>query len=148
MAKIALIVGTTLGGTEYVADDMAAQLVELGHEAHVYLTPNLIDFDLNQLWLIVSSTHGAGDLPDNIQPFYKQLTASERDLSGLQFALCAIGDSSYDTFCLGPEKIIAELRRMGADPFVDKIQIDIQVDPVPEEPALAWLAQWQSQLKS
>lgn len=147
MANIALIVGTTLGGTEYVADDMAAQLVELGHEAEVYLTAELTNISTHDLWLIVSSTHGAGELPDNLLPFYEQLLETDRDLSGLKYALCAIGDSSYDTFCQGPEKIIDQLKRLGADPFVDKIQIDIQADPVPEEPALAWLSLWQSQLK-
>ncbi|MBB1269772.1 FMN-binding protein MioC [Shewanella sp. SR44-3] len=143
MAKIALIVGTTLGGTEYVADDMAAQLVELGHQAEVYMQAELMKLSAESLWLIVSSTHGAGELPDNIKPFYEQLMASDRDLRGLKFALCAIGDSNYDTFCHGPEKIIDQLKRLGGDPFVDKIQIDIQSTPVPEEPALAWLAQWQ-----
>lgn len=31
MAKIELIVGTTLGSAEYVADELAAQLEERGH---------------------------------------------------------------------------------------------------------------------
>lgn len=146
MANIALIVGTTLGGTEYVADDMAAQLTEIGHQVEVFMQADLLQLSADSLWIIVSSTHGAGELPDNIQPFYEQLMASDRDLSGLKFALCAIGDSSYDTFCQGPEKIIDQLKHLGGDPFVDKIQIDIQSTPVPEEPALAWLAQWQDQL--
>jgi MioC protein len=146
MAKIVLIVGTTLGGTEYVADDMAAQLTEIGHQVEVLIQADLAKLSAEYLWIIVSSTHGAGELPDNIQPFYEQLMASDRDLSGLKFALCAIGDSSYDTFCQGPEKIIDQLKRLGGDPIVDKIQIDIQSTPVPEDPALAWLAQWQDQL--
>ncbi|GGQ25741.1 FMN-binding protein MioC [Shewanella litoralis] len=147
MAKIALLVGTTLGSSEYVADEMAEQLTQLNHHTEVFIDPQLAQLSDFSMWIIVSSTHGAGDLPDNIVPFYKQLMLEMPDLNGIQHALCAIGDSSYDTFCQGPEKIIDLLVQCGSKPIVDKIQIDVQQDPVPEEPALAWLIPWQSKIK-
>ncbi|HAY96294.1 FMN-binding protein MioC [Shewanella sp.] len=146
MAKIEVIVGTTLGSAEYVADEMMAQLTEQGHQVQVHLTPTLCEIDTHALWIIVSSTHGAGDLPDNIQPFFNEITDQKLDLSQVNFALCAIGDSSYDTFCQGPEKLISAIQDCDAKVFVDKIQIDVQLDPVPEDPALAWLAQWQQDI--
>ncbi|MCL1059484.1 FMN-binding protein MioC [Shewanella sp. Choline-02u-19] len=146
MAKVELLVGTTLGSAEYVADEMSAQLNDLGHETIVHLAPNLDDLDPKSLWLIACSTHGAGDLPDNIVPFMDEILAKKPDLLTTQFALCAIGDSSYDTFCQGPEKLVEALALCGAQVFVDKIQIDVQYDPIPEEPALAWLSGWQDQL--
>ncbi|EGT3628169.1 FMN-binding protein MioC [Shewanella sp. SP2S2-4] len=146
MAKIEVIVGTTLGSAEYVADEMMAQLTDQGHQVQVHLTPTLCEIDTHALWIIVSSTHGAGDLPDNIQPFFNEITEQKPDLSQVNFALCAIGDSSYDTFCQGPEKLISAIQDCDAKAFVDKIQIDVQLDPVPEDPALAWLAQWQQDI--
>ncbi|WOT05243.1 FMN-binding protein MioC [Shewanella youngdeokensis] len=146
MAKIEILVGTTLGSAEYVADELADQLSEIGHEANIHLTPNLDDLDLNSLWIIASSTHGAGDLPDNIVPFLTQIQTLKPDLSATKFAVCAIGDSSYDTFCQGPEKLVEQLSLCGAQVFVDKIQIDIQYDHIPEEAAIAWLTCWQDQL--
>ncbi|QQX80294.1 FMN-binding protein MioC [Shewanella sp. KX20019] len=146
MAKVELLVGTTLGSAEYVADEISAQLNDLGHETIIHLAPNLEDLDPNSLWLISSSTHGAGDLPDNIVPFLDEILAKKPDLANTQFALCAIGDSSYDTFCQGPEKLVDALALCGAQVFVDKIQIDVQYDPIPEEAALAWLSGWQDQL--
>jgi MioC protein len=146
MAKIEVIVGTTLGSAEYVADEMMAQLTEQGHQVQVHLTPTLCEIDTHALWIIVSSTHGAGDLPDNIQPFFNEITEQKPDLSQVNFALCAIGDSSYDTFCQGPEKLISAIQDCDAKAFVNKIQIDVQLDPVPEDPALAWLAQWQQDI--
>ncbi|MBB1437709.1 FMN-binding protein MioC [Shewanella sp. SG41-4] len=143
MAKIALLVGTTLGGSEYVADEMAAQLAELEHQTEVFIEPNIDELADFPVWILVCSTHGAGDLPDNIVPFHKQLMIEIPDLKHIKFALCAIGDSSYDTFCQGPEKITALLLQHGSKAIVDKIQIDVQRDPIPEEPALAWLLQWQ-----
>ncbi|MCH1931779.1 FMN-binding protein MioC [Shewanella sp. A25] len=146
MTQIAILVGTTLGSSEYIADEMQAQLTSLGHQADCYLDPNLDELSSYPLWIIVSSTHGAGDLPDNIQPFCKQVMLNNPDLSKVSFALCAIGDSSYDTFCHGPEKLIEAIEFCGAKAIVDKIQIDVQQDPVPEDPALAWLSQWQDQI--
>jgi MioC protein len=143
MANVALLVGTTLGGSEYVADELAAQLDELNHQTKVFIEPNIDELADFSVWLLVCSTHGAGDLPDNIVPFHKQLMIEMPDLNHIKFALCAIGDSSYDTFCQGPEKITALLLQNGSKAIVDKIQIDVQRDPIPEEPALAWLLQWQ-----
>ncbi|MEH6736563.1 MAG: FMN-binding protein MioC [Shewanella sp.] len=143
MAKVALLVGTTLGGSEYVADELAAQLDELNHQTKVFIEPNIDELADFPVWILVCSTHGAGDLPDNIVPFHKQLMIEMPDLNHIKFALCAIGDSSYDTFCQGPEKITALLLQNGSKAIVDKIQIDVQRDPIPEEPALAWLLQWQ-----
>ncbi|MGL6124121.1 MAG: FMN-binding protein MioC, partial [Shewanella sp.] len=110
MAKIEVIVGTTLGSAEYVADEMMAQLTAQGHQVQVHLIPILCEIDTHALWIIVSSTHGAGDLPDNIQPFFNEITEQKPDLSQVNFALCAIGDSSYDTFCQGPEKLISAIQ--------------------------------------
>ena len=58
----------------------------------------------------------------------------------MNFALCAIGDSSYDTFAKALKKLISAIQDCDAKAFVDKIQIDVQLDPVPEDPALAWLS--------
>ncbi|QFU25080.1 FMN-binding protein MioC [Shewanella eurypsychrophilus] len=146
MSKIDILVGTTLGNAEYVADEFSTVLSGLGHENIVHMTPKLADLDPKSLWLIVSSTHGAGDLPDNIVPFFDEISIQKPDLSDTKYAICAIGDSSYDTFCQGPEKLAQVLEECQAKVYVDKIQIDVQYDHTPEDPALAWLAQWQDQL--
>ncbi|MBV7315594.1 FMN-binding protein MioC [Shewanella sp. NIFS-20-20] len=146
MSKIDVIVGTTLGGTEYVADEIVALLTDAGHQVELHLSPSLADIDKKSLWLIVSSTHGAGELPDNLQPFFKDLRLTQPDLTDLTFALCAIGDSNYDTFCQGPEALISELSFLGARTFVDKIQIDVQQQTVPEDLAIQWLNRWISTL--
>ncbi|QDF65480.1 FMN-binding protein MioC [Shewanella sp. SNU WT4] len=142
MSKIEIIVGTTLGGTEYVADEMLPLLSDLGHEITLHLAPELTDLDPKSLWIIVSSTHGAGDLPDNLQPLLKQLRLLQPSLAELTFALCAIGDSNYDTFCQGPESLVSELSFLGATEIVDKIQIDIKQQTIPEDAAIHWLKQW------
>ena len=140
MANIEVIVGTTMGGAEYVADELIALLED--HQVTQHLAPDLNNIPQSGLWLVVSSTHGAGELPDNIQPFAKQLMDHKPDLSQVKFAICAIGDSSYDTFCQGPEHLIQSFQQLGASSFVDKIQIDVLDENLPEDTAIAWLGHW------
>lgn len=146
MSTFEILVGTTLGGSEYVADELEAQLEQAGHETRIHLSPDLEQLDPKAIWLLVSSTHGAGDLPDNIQPLLAQIQSQKPDLTEVKYALCAIGDSSYDTFCQGPEQLVEQMEQLGAKAIVNKIQIDVQQDPVPEEPALSWLSDWQNQV--
>ena len=142
MAKIDVIVGTTLGGAEYISDELIALLNEKGHEINQHLEPDLQQINTSNLWLLVSSTHGAGELPDNIQPFQQQLIEQKPDLTDVNFATCAIGDSSYDTFCQGPETLIDLFQQGGANQIVDKIQIDVQQETLPEDSAITWLRTW------
>ncbi|MCL1124647.1 FMN-binding protein MioC [Shewanella surugensis] len=146
MSKIDIIVGTTLGNAEYVADEIASELTALGHEIQLHLTPNRTELTQDSLWFIVSSTHGAGDLPDNIQPFFNEIEQNQPDLSHKKFIICAIGDSSYDTFCHGPTKLECLLEHCSAKACVDKIEIDVQRDPIPEKAALSWILKRQDRL--
>jgi MioC protein len=70
MANIQIIVGSMLGGTEYVAEACEEVLLAVNHHVTVHLQPKFSQIpSKNQIWIICSSTHDAGDLPDNIQNF-------------------------------------------------------------------------------
>jgi MioC protein len=140
MAKFEIIVGSVLGASEYVADALSDKLIESGHQTHIHLEPNIDDIDLSSIWLICSSTHGAGDLPDNIQPFAKQMEG--RDLSQVSFTVVGLGDSSYDTYCFGAmtlERLMLEAKAIKITPV---IHIDVLHHPIPEEIAVEWLSKW------
>ena len=52
MSSFQIIVGSMLGGSEYVAEACEEQLLALGHEATVHLQPVLADISYeNQIWL-------------------------------------------------------------------------------------------------
>jgi len=68
MADITLISGSTLGGAEYVAEHLAEQLEDAGFSTQTLHGPLLEDLPTAGVWLLITSTHGAGDLPDNLQP--------------------------------------------------------------------------------
>ncbi|MEW2740237.1 FMN-binding protein MioC [Providencia sp. PROV130] len=146
MTKVTLISGSTMGSAEYVAEHMAEILEELGHETEIQHGPELDDLTLEGIWLVVSSTHGAGDLPENIQPLFDSIEENAPDLSEVQFGSVGIGSSEYDTFCGAIHKIDALLIKQGAKRIGECLEIDVQQHEIPEDPAGEWVKIWANEL--
>ena len=146
MSHITLITGSTLGGAEYVADHLSDLLEQNGHSTDICNQADLDQLSTNNVWLVVCSTHGAGEYPDNFQPFAEQLINQKPDLSGLRFAVIGLGDSSYDTFCAAAKNIDQQLTQLGAIRLGERLEIDVSKDPVPEDPAEIWLEEWKNHL--
>jgi len=156
MSSIQIIVGSMLGGTEYVAEACEETLTELSHQVAIHLKPNLktiIDGTFTQdtsqenddnltkkaIWLICTSTHGAGDYPDNIQQFVRDLTNCDQDLSTVSFLTIGIGDSSYDTFCKAAKDISRLLISKGCSELEPVKTFDMSEDIDPEDLAQQWI---------
>jgi MioC protein len=138
-AMIHIITGSTLGGAEYVADHLSDLLRENGLKTTIHNSPNITEIGNEGTWLIITSTHGAGDYPLNIQPFINSLQSAPPKMSAVRFAVIAIGDSSYDTFCAAGKHAYSLLTDIGAAPITACLTIDILEHQVPEEPAESWL---------
>lgn len=136
---IHIITGSTLGGAEYVGDHLSDLLQQQGKETTIHNQPALADIPAEGVWLIITSTHGAGEYPDNIQPFIQAIQATPPNTQHLKFAVIAIGDSSYDTFCAAGKHAYDLLEDIGATPVSDCLTIDVQEHPVPEDAAEIWL---------
>ncbi len=134
-----LIVGSMLGATEYVADALAEVLQQQGYTSEIMLSPDLDAIKPDSTWIVCSSTHGAGDLPDNIQAFAMMLEGA--DLHNVQCYVIGLGDTSYDTYCFGAKKLTALLQQGGATLLADPLFIDVLEHPVPEDLAGDWLKQ-------
>lgn len=143
MAKFEIIVGSMLGATEYVADALEILLTKYSHDCQIHLQPDIKNLDNNAIWLICSSTHGAGDLPDNIQPFAKQL--EKVSLSDTDYLVVGLGDSSYDTFCEAAKHLSTLMANSGANRLTNITLIDVLNCPIPEDEACLQLEKWLSQ---
>ncbi|XHA16667.1 FMN-binding protein MioC [Citrobacter farmeri] len=147
MADITLISGSTLGGAEYVAEHLAEKLEDAGFSTETLHGPLLGSLSATGIWLVISSTHGAGDIPDNLVPLYEDLQSQKPDLSQVRFGAIGIGSREYDTFCGAIEKIEAELKLSGAKQIGETLKINILEHDIPEDPAEAWLGSWINLLK-
>ena len=142
MADITLISGSTLGSAEYVAEHLEEKLQEAGFSTEVLHGPELDELPQQGIWLVVTSTHGAGELPDNLLPLYEALQESQPDLSGIRFGAVGIGNHEYDLFCGAIKLLEQQLIQLGAKRIGDRLEIDVLEHEIPEDPAEAWVANW------
>ena len=140
MNSVQIIVGSMLGGTEYVAEACQEALEAMNKEVTIHFQPELSKIiQQDQLWLVCTSTHGAGDYPDNIKPFIESLTNNSLDLSTTHLLTIGVGDSSYDTFCLAAKNINKLLLSKGCIEIAQPLFIDMQQDIDPEQLASEWI---------
>jgi MioC protein len=131
-----IIVGTMLGAAEYVADALAETVKQKGFTYTIHLEPNLENISTSAHWLVCTSTHGAGELPDNIQPFAAQL--NNADLSSVSAYIVGLGDTSYDTFCYGAKTMESLITGSGGTLNTAPLHVDVLEHPIPEDIAKEW----------
>ncbi|MGJ8692902.1 MAG: flavodoxin domain-containing protein [Thalassotalea sp.] len=147
MASFQIIVGSMLGGSEYVAEACQETLESLGHQVTVHLSPKYAEIDhQDQVWLICTSTHGAGDYPDNLIDFISDLESIQDDLNNMPFLVIGLGDSNYDTFCGAAKKIEKLLISKGCNKLLDLKTLDMNDDIDPELVSQQWLIDHKDQL--
>ncbi len=95
------------------------------------------------LYLICSSTYGAGDVPDSGQGLYQALDAQPRYLGHVRYGVMALGDQIYpDTFCQGGKKFDARLQDLGAQRLGDVWCHDASEGSEPEVSGAEWASEW------
>lgn len=140
--SICIITGSTLGSAEYVADHLESCLVEQGFTVELFNHATLSDVQSQQILLVVTSTHGAGELPDNLQPLFSELAHSNLDLSQMRFGVVGLGSSDYDTFCNAVNIVENALKAKGAVQLCESERIDVVTNFEHDETAERWLAEF------
>lgn len=122
-----LVAYASQGGTaQTLAEQSAEQLREAGMDVTVARLGSLEPAALaspSRLLLIVS-TYGEGEAPDSAAHFEQQLARFQGNLSGLEFALLALGDQQYSHFCGFGRRLDARLQTLGARPLFDRLDVD------------------------
>lgn len=142
MSDITLISGSTLGSAEYVAEHIEEKLKEADFSTEMFHGPELYELPTSGIWLVVCSTHGAGELPDNLQPLLEQIDDQQPDLSNVRFGAIGLGSSEYDTFCGAIRLLDQKLTDLGAKRIGDLLEIDVTQHEIPEDPAEVWALNW------
>ncbi|MCC5856128.1 MAG: flavodoxin domain-containing protein [Idiomarina sp.] len=143
MQSIHILVGTTSGNTEFLAGELEIALQAEGHTTTFHDLPAIHEIPTEGLWLLCVATHGAGEYAESIVQFMEDLAQQQPNLAAVRYALVAIGDSSYDTYCQAGLDADQLLSQLGATRVADILTIDMMLDPAPETTATKWLENWQ-----
>jgi sulfite reductase (NADPH) flavoprotein alpha-component len=137
---IGLLWASQTGNAEALANRLALQLRSAGWLVTVSA---MDDYPFSKIsaenyLVFITSTFGDGDAPDNGQNFWASLNETDTPrIDQLNFALMALGDSSYAQFCGHGKNLDARLLELGAKPLLPRLECDTDF----EMPAAQWFTQ-------
>ncbi|WP_111977331.1 flavodoxin domain-containing protein [Algibacillus agarilyticus] len=135
MNKVAILVGSVFGAAIELAEHTEEQLKKAGIKVQLFdETPlqAVLDFTPTH-WVIITSTTGMGDIPDNLISLFDEMRDSFPNLSESKYAVVGMGDSSYvDSFCGAGKQFDKLMGELMATPFIPFFEIDAceTMDPV------------------
>ncbi len=148
MANIKIVVGSTYGNAQSVAEDAAQQLQAMGNAVDVLqhaVVADLMRDDFDTL-IVCTATIGDGEVPENLLPLYESLEQGEQDLAHLQYAVIALGDSSYDNFAQAGMLMNEVLEQRSANLIQEALYLDACEMHKADDLLFDWIQQLQSQL--
>ncbi len=114
----------------------------------MHYEPTFDDLPKSGIWLIFLATHGAGDYADSMLDFYDVIASTNVPLlPDLSYAVCAIGESCYDTFCEAGRHCDKKLSVLNATRLFERLEIDMMEDD-PEDKASKWVTELIDKLRS
>lgn len=131
--------GSQTGNSEELAERLAGTVRERGLGANVRVLDDIAVESLptTAYLLVVTSTYGEGEMPDNAELFWEALAAEGAPrLEDTRFAVLALGDSGYEGFCAAGRLIDTRLEQLGAVRITPRVDCDVDF----EEPASGWFA--------
>jgi sulfite reductase (NADPH) flavoprotein alpha-component len=133
-----ILFGTQTGNAEDVANEAATLARTRGFAPKVEELDAVTPEQLASMEhvVVVISTYGEGEMPDNAGLFWEALSSSTAPrLENLNYGVLGLGDTSYEHFCHAAKLIDMRLEQLGAKRLGDRVDCDVDY----EEVATGWL---------
>ncbi|RFC48731.1 MAG: sulfite reductase (NADPH) flavoprotein alpha-component [Verrucomicrobia bacterium] len=138
LPSLAILYGSESGNAEGLAQMARKEATKRGFKATVIdmAERGVAELSKEKRLLVITSTWGDGDPPDNAVALHAALMSpSAPSFAGVSFAVCGLGDTSYDKFCQTGKDFDRRLEELGAERFFDRIDCDTDY----EAPFARWL---------
>ncbi|MDT9717320.1 assimilatory sulfite reductase (NADPH) flavoprotein subunit [Paenibacillus sp. ClWae2A] len=145
--EVTVLFGSQTGNSSGLSKKLAKKLEEQGLQVTL---SSMGDFKPNGLkkienLLIIVSTHGEGEPPDNAIPLHEFLNSKRAPkLEKLRYSVLALGDTSYEFFCQTGKDFDKRLQELGGTALVPRVDCDVDFD----EAAAEWMNEVLASLSS
>jgi sulfite reductase (NADPH) flavoprotein alpha-component len=129
--KIAVLYASQTGTAEGLARKLTKELKSKGYDARLTSLDAYTSAALagERHAVFIASTYGQGDAPDATQPFYEQVCVEHFPrYENLQYAVFALGDRHYETFCKFGIDLDNKLASLGGTRILDRVECDVDTD--------------------
>jgi sulfite reductase (NADPH) flavoprotein alpha-component len=135
--RLSVLFGSQSGNSESLAKKLGKEAKNQGYDVTVAALGKVSLTALAQegCALIITSTWGEGDPPDNAASFWEALQEQQgTPLTNLSFSLLALGDTNYEQFCGFGKKVDKRLEELGAKRIFERVDCPVNF----EEEASRW----------
>lgn len=125
-----ILFGTMTGNAEDLAQRLAKRCEHEGI-AHTITSAEdweLARFDTVKRVILIFSTWGDGEPPDDAVDFCEAVYGQQGNVSHLEYAVVGLGDSSYEDFCGCARRLDEALAAGGATRTQERLELDIDFD--------------------
>jgi sulfite reductase (NADPH) flavoprotein alpha-component len=133
-----LLFGSQSGSAEGLAKKFAKQAESKGYQTRVLALNEYakVDWARESRCLVITSTWGEGDPPDNATAAWAWLNSEAAPrLEHLHYAVLGLGDRNYSEFCGAAKKFDLRFEALGAKRLVPRGECDVDYETI----AKAWL---------
>ncbi|MBS7344219.1 MAG: assimilatory sulfite reductase (NADPH) flavoprotein subunit [Caryophanon sp.] len=140
---VTVLFASQTGNAQNLAQKLTFELQAKNIEAEVV---SMAKFKPNSLKkvedvLIVASTNGEGEPPDNALGFHEFLYSKRAPkLDHVRYAVLALGDTSYEFYCKTGHDFDDRFKELGAEQLLPIVECDVDY----EEPAAKWFTDIQN----
>lgn len=126
-AEIIILVGSETGHTWRFADALEEAFLAKNIKVSILGMENFPKITGNKTLLLLTSTYGNGDAPENTQSLLKKLEEKLSDAQKIQFGVLGFGSSEYPEYCAFAEKLRSELLKLkNTQEFLPYMTVDNQ----------------------
>ncbi|MEY8248763.1 MAG: flavodoxin domain-containing protein [Bermanella sp.] len=140
MANINILVGSVTGKALSAGSAIQEVFNGQGHHAQLFANAAIeqVTDEAVDVLLIVTSSTGQGDLPASLVPLYAQLQSEFPLIPNKKFAVVALGDSSYSTFCQAGATMEELMFELQGQALCERFNIDACEHFNPLDAARGW----------